>query len=481
LKKVLAFSLLAIFINSVLPHASVGFTVDGQTSAGAVKAEQWTLGKSDLTLTSDDIVFSPTSPTEGEIVIITATIRNVGEGWAWSVKVGFYKGSPAGELIGTDTVGWLLAGGSETVSVEWIAELGYDICVVADPDNTISELKEDNNVAYGPNPVAPASPIHDVAVISVTPSQTEVTAGDIVTITVVVENQGTETETFDVTAYYDSTAIGTSTVTALVAGATETLTFSWNTTGLEGTYTIEAGASVVPGEEDTADNMLTDGTVTVSAPGEPPTATHELFIEIDYIEGHAPTPEVLDYIEWYYMGNNPSGELIEVTFYIDDQISYSGAYAGISDDEFWDIEAQYNDHDYGYYSKWKWVLFGTTVEGSPNVVGYTYVVIKTISWWSADMVAGNYIYIADGTADSWAANNGIEAYGAEAVVLMHEMGHSIGIGKLERSWWYGWVEVYDPDPYSVMSYLSTANAGLYGNWYYSDEYWATKNMEYYTV
>jgi len=42
-------------------------------------------------------------------------------------------------------------------------------------------------------------------------------------------------------------------------------------------------------------------------------------------------------------------------------------------------------------------------------------------------------------------------------------------------------EIYDPDPGSVMSYLSEANAGLYGAWYYSAEYWRLRNMDYYTI
>jgi len=200
---------------------------------------------------------------------------------------------------------------------------------------------------------------------------------------------------------------------------------------------------------------------------------YELFIEIDYIAGHAPTPEVLDYIEDYYMGINPTGDLISVTFYVaENAILYNDAYQSINDDEFWDIEARYNEHDNGYYSNWKWVLFGTTVEGEPGVVGYTYVVTQR-----KDLLAGNYIFIADGAADAWSIKNNLDPVGAEAVVLMHEMGHSIGIANFHPA--FG--EIYDPDPSSVMSYLSTANAGLYWTWYYSDDYWATRNMEYYTI
>lgn len=74
-------------------------------------------------------------------------------------------------------------------------------------------------------------------------------------------------------------------------------------------------------------------------------------------------------------------------------------------------------------------------------------------------MAGNYIFIADETADSWASAQSppIEPYGAEAVVLMHELGHATGIGVVIRV--KGVVyEVYDPDTYSVMSYLNVNNA-----------------------
>ena len=110
---------------------------------------------------------------------------------------------------------------------------------------------------------------HDMAVISVTPSQTSVTAGELVNITVVVENQGTVVETFVVTAYYHTISnrwlIGTKTVQNLAAGANKTLTFAWDTTGVPaGNHTITAVAEPVPGETDTDDNTLqSDEIVTV--------------------------------------------------------------------------------------------------------------------------------------------------------------------------------------------------------------------------
>ena len=91
--------------------------------------------------------------------------------------------------------------------------------------------------------------MHDVAVIKLTAS--------IYNINVTVENQGTSTETFDVSVYYTRLAdplIGTQTVT-LEPGANITLTFSWSPA--DGEYEIQAEVNTVPGEEDTADNTLT--------------------------------------------------------------------------------------------------------------------------------------------------------------------------------------------------------------------------------
>ncbi len=219
---------------------------------------------------------------------------------------------------------------------------------------------------------------------------------------------------------------------------------------------------------------------------------YELFIEIDYMPEHKPNQTILAYISNYYLDLG-----INVTFYVDDPLGYSDIVddptpdTNITASDFQTLNSEWNDHDEGYFSKWKWVLFGTWVEGEPNTAGYAHVILSvkyvppTGRILSIDCLAGNYIFVADETGDSWALSVGIEPYGAEAVVLMHELGHSIGIMNVGWSgnWYTGftWTEIYDPDPGSVMSYGSTANAGLYGAWYYSDEYWRLRNMEYYKI
>jgi len=90
--------------------------------------------------------------------------------------------------------------------------------------------------------------VHDVAIIDLTASSTEVN--------VTVENQGTHSETFNVSTYYTRLSdplIGTQTVT-LAKGATTTLTFTWNPPS-PGQYEIRAEATTVPGETDVADNI----------------------------------------------------------------------------------------------------------------------------------------------------------------------------------------------------------------------------------
>lgn len=123
--------------------------------------------------------------------------------------------------------------------------------------------------------------MRDVSVISVTPSAPEVYVGEIVNISVVIENEGTKAENFNVTTYYNITAMETQTVTNLTPGAQRMLTFSWNTSGVpEGDYTISAVASSVPEETDEGDNTYIDGVVAVVVKPSPPVSvfTGEIFI-----------------------------------------------------------------------------------------------------------------------------------------------------------------------------------------------------------
>jgi PKD repeat protein len=107
--------------------------------------------------------------------------------------------------------------------------------------------------------------IHNIAITSVTTSKSRARIGDTFTVTIRVANQGNYTETFNITAYYNTTSIGTTTVPNLGAGKTQFATITWDTTGVSaGIYTIKAEATTVVDETRKDDNQLLDeDTVTI--------------------------------------------------------------------------------------------------------------------------------------------------------------------------------------------------------------------------
>jgi hypothetical protein len=105
--------------------------------------------------------------------------------------------------------------------------------------------------------------VHDVSADSQTHPHTQVLQGTVEPITVVVSNNGDTPETFDVTVYYDSTIIGTQTVTNLAPLSSTTLTFNWDTIGVPpATYAITAWAdsAMAIAELDEENNWCTDPT-----------------------------------------------------------------------------------------------------------------------------------------------------------------------------------------------------------------------------
>jgi len=111
--------------------------------------------------------------------------------------------------------------------------------------------------------------VHDVSIIGVSTSVSTIAQGQIVKIKATVKNEGNVQETFQVTAYYDSTAIETKEVKNLGPSASKVLTFNWNTSSAElGTYVVSVSAPSLPAETDTADNSYSDGTVKVKLPGD---------------------------------------------------------------------------------------------------------------------------------------------------------------------------------------------------------------------
>jgi PKD repeat protein len=111
---------------------------------------------------------------------------------------------------------------------------------------------------------------HDIRVFLVSLSDTEVTAGEIVTVTVVVGNTGAESESgIEVVIFYEplDKRIGSQTISVLNPGQNKTVTFTWDTSEVpEGTYRVKAVASPVLDETYVADNTeRSKYTITVTA------------------------------------------------------------------------------------------------------------------------------------------------------------------------------------------------------------------------
>jgi hypothetical protein len=110
---------------------------------------------------------------------------------------------------------------------------------------------------------------HDVAVTNLTAYKTVVGQGYTSNITVTVANQGNYAETFNVTAYANSTVIATIANITLASGDSVVQIIVWNTTGFAySNYTLKAVADNVPGETDMADNNFTGGWVFVAGVGD---------------------------------------------------------------------------------------------------------------------------------------------------------------------------------------------------------------------
>jgi len=110
---------------------------------------------------------------------------------------------------------------------------------------------------------------HDIAIISIFPSDYVVYLGSVVTINITIENQGASAETFNLTLFANETVIIVEEV-SLNAGEIITFSFQWQTSEcqMNKNYTISAQADILEGEVDIEDNSFVDGTIWVKMPGD---------------------------------------------------------------------------------------------------------------------------------------------------------------------------------------------------------------------
>ncbi len=111
-------------------------------------------------------------------------------------------------------------------------------------------------------------PSHDVGIASVATSKTVVEQGSNLCINITIFNYGSNAESFNVTAYVNTTIIFTLTSITIASENSTTLTFMWNTSSFARAYVISANVTILPDETDTADNTHVYGIVKVSCIGD---------------------------------------------------------------------------------------------------------------------------------------------------------------------------------------------------------------------
>lgn len=204
----------------------------------------------------------------GETVNVSVNVKNEGE-TAETFDVNLYYNACH---LDTQQVVSLPSGASKILIFTWntsnVSPSNYTISAYVPPVPGEVEV-EDNKFVDGVIEIKlpPVAIVHDVAVVSVVPSANEVFRGQIVNITVIVRNEGNETESFDVSARYNAKVIDTIFVHSLSPKSERTLTFVWNTSDVsEGNYTISGYAAPVIEEIDVSDNEFIDGFVIVKVP-----------------------------------------------------------------------------------------------------------------------------------------------------------------------------------------------------------------------
>lgn len=108
--------------------------------------------------------------------------------------------------------------------------------------------------------------LFDLAAVNVESPYILVMPGVPVTVDVTVANNGDFYEAFNVTAYYNDTLIERRLIANMAPKTQQTLTYDWNTTGLElGVYVLKANVTILDEETNTINNAYVDGSVIIAS------------------------------------------------------------------------------------------------------------------------------------------------------------------------------------------------------------------------
>jgi len=186
-------------------------------------------------LTVKDITWLPADAGAGDTVTFTGTIKNQGSGRAAASRIAYYI---SGGYQGYLNIGALNADAETTLHIDWQAIAGSNtISIVADCDNSLVEIREDNNKLTRTIPIIPPDVI--ISDISWSPENPDI--GDTVTFTVTVENQGGGGASgFHLAYYIDDNYLTSDFIPVIESGASANETCTWQSQN--GRHTFKAYA-----------------------------------------------------------------------------------------------------------------------------------------------------------------------------------------------------------------------------------------------
>lgn len=197
-----------------------------------------------LTISHQDMVFTPDPAFESGSLSIKALIRNKGFAGIDFADVKFYKALPGsdGMALGVQTIYTLNPGNSAQVGMDWnnITESGERIIYVrVDPDNQIQEISEEDNTAFKIIRIL-SLPDLVISTNSIVFNPAAPKDGDQVSIKAMVQNCGEqEALNIRVSAYDGDALIGSESIQSVSGNSQGIATFSYDTNGKSGVHGIK--------------------------------------------------------------------------------------------------------------------------------------------------------------------------------------------------------------------------------------------------
>lgn len=204
----------------------------------------------DLIITGSS--WTPSSPIETDAITLSATVKNNGTAGAGATNVNFYLGTTK---VGTANVAALAAGATSTVTANIGAQnaASYSYTAKVDEANTVIETNDANNSFTNPTSLVVGQvQSSDLVATSVSWSPGNPSAGNTVTFTVALKNQGTQASAAGAhnitTTLKDSNGVTVKTLTgtyngSLAAGASSNVNMgTW--TAVNGKYTVTTVVAV---------------------------------------------------------------------------------------------------------------------------------------------------------------------------------------------------------------------------------------------